>query len=219
MNTPKKRLLCTRCERPQNSCICDHIYQITNQVELIILQHPQEHNEAKNTGHLLHLCLNNSQLHVGEKFDDQFFNTVWTAPTNSRSPLPYDLLLYPQTPDEKSSGIFSAPEIDLNLLKSVQSASENTIMRLWVLDATWRKSRKMLYLNPVLQSMPRMNLVNYPASLYAIRKAHNKNQLSTLEASCYALQELEQHRIDYTPILNGFSAFIRQQQRFISPSL
>ena len=61
-----------------------------------------------------------------------------------------------------------------------------------VLDATWRKSRKMLYLNPGLQALPRLALQgDLPASRYgALRKAHAPGQLSTLEAAACALQRL-----------------------------
>ena len=31
-------------------------------------------------------------------------------------------------------------------------------LRLIVLDGTWRKSRKMLYRNPLLQQLPRLSL-------------------------------------------------------------
>jgi len=45
-------------------------------------------------------------------------------------------------------------------------------LRLVVLDATWRKSRKLLHLHPLLQALPRLPLRDPPPSLYRIRKAH-----------------------------------------------
>jgi hypothetical protein len=41
-----KRHLCAACCRPLKTCICKHIQSVTNLVPLIILQHPQEVNEA-----------------------------------------------------------------------------------------------------------------------------------------------------------------------------
>jgi DTW domain-containing protein YfiP len=209
--TLTKRLCCTSCLRPLTSCICAHIARVDNKVELIILQHPLEVNNAKNSGRLLHLCLNNSQLHIGEQytdeqFDEHVFNGLLRTRTTLSTEPPVDILLYPSTGDETA--------IDLHTVKNSLKSNATFHVRLWVLDATWRKSRKMLYLNTPLQTMPRMNLTNCPRSIYTIRKAHNENQLSTLEASCYALQELEQHTIDYTPVLNAFSAFIKQRQSF-----
>lgn len=73
----------------------------------------------------------------------------------------------------------------------------------------------MLYLNPALQSLPRMSLAETPASIYKIRKAHSENQLSTLEASCYALQRLERHKTAYVPLLTAMGLFVAQQKAFI----
>lgn len=197
-----RRAICTSCNRPLNACLCPLVATVNNRVELLILQHPQESKEAKNTGKLLQLCAKNSQLFIGETFDEDFFKRL-------QSPGIQDLLLYPDTPDEKSLGLSSPPKVDLASRKATDGA-----LRLWVLDATWRKSRKMLYLNRPLQSLPRLSLHNCPSSIYNIRKAHSENQLSTLEASCYALRELEQNAVDYSPVLAAFAAFVAQRQSF-----
>ncbi|RYY03057.1 MAG: DTW domain-containing protein [Gammaproteobacteria bacterium] len=202
-----KRQLCETCLRPLKTCICKHVRPVSNAASLIILQHPQEVYEAKNSAKLLNLCLKNSQIHVGEVFDDGFFQK--TQAENF-----YDLLLYPDTPEEKSLGILKPPEIDVSQLNS----GDNLKIRLWVLDGTWRKSRKMLYLNPAMQSMPRLSLQDCPPSLYTIRKAHSENQLSTLEASCYALQQLEHYSVDYSPVLSAFAAFVAEQHTFLPSS-
>ena len=84
---------------------------------------------------------------------------------------------------------------------------------LWpmVLDGTWRKSRKMLYQNPVLHALPRLPLTQMPASHYLIRKAHAPDQLSTLEASCYALAQLGA-TADLLTLLASFDAFVAHFQ-------
>ncbi|HTN64654.1 MAG TPA: DTW domain-containing protein, partial [Burkholderiaceae bacterium] len=66
-STPK-RTMCRRCLRPQSACICDWITPLVNQVEVLILQHPQEASQAKGSARLLHLSLARSQLHTGEIF-------------------------------------------------------------------------------------------------------------------------------------------------------
>ncbi len=73
----------------------------------------------------------------------------------------------------------------------------------------------MLYLNPVLQTMPRLKLHDCAPTIYTIRKAHSENQLSTLEASCYALQQLEQQQVDYASLLTAMSLFVAQQSAFV----
>jgi DTW domain-containing protein YfiP len=84
-------------------------------------------------------------------------------------------------------------------------------LRLIVLDGTWRKSRKMLYLNPLLQALPRLSLRDTPAAYHQIRKAHRPDQLSTLEATCVALAQLENNTALFSPLLTAFDGFVAQQ--------
>ena len=206
-----KRDVCTACFRPLKTCICKHIQSAQNLVSLTILQHPQEIYEVKNSAKLLSLCLKNSQIETGEIFSPNFFRKYQEQGL-------YDLLLYPETPEEKSLGIAHPPAIDITRLPAADNLTNASKVRLWVLDATWRKSRKMLYLNPALQAMPRLALFNCPPSIYKIRKAHSENQLSTLEASCYALRQLEHNAVDYSPVLKAFAAFVAEQLTFLPSS-
>ncbi|MGS0757100.1 DTW domain-containing protein [Roseateles sp. GG27B] len=81
-----------------------------------------------------------------------------------------------------------------------------------MLDATWRKSRKMLHLNPLLQALPRLALQQPPPSRYTIRRAQQTHQLSTLEATVLALQQLEgaAREASYAPLLTAFDGFVAQ---------
>ena len=88
-------------------------------------------------------------------------------------------------------------------------------LRLIVLDATWRKSRKMLHQSPALQRLPRLALDDVPQGRYAIRKAHAPGQLSTLEATCAALAQLEGDAVRWQPLLAAFDGFVAQQRVFM----
>lgn len=205
MNSPVKRTYCPCCLRPERTCICQWVIRCANRTELVILQHPLEVDNAKNTGRLLHLSLNNSQLHIGENFTDHFLAEILDAEDK------INFLLYPSTAEEKSLGIASPaamPELSEILPEQ---------LRLIVLDGTWRKSRKMLYVNPRLQRLPRLSIADCPASKYHIRKAHTEDQLSTLEASCYALQQLEVNGVNYSLLLNAFGGFVMQQLALAQP--
>jgi DTW domain-containing protein len=82
-----------------------------------------------------------------------------------------------------------------------------------VLDATWRKSRKLLHCNPLLGTLPRLSLQAPPPSLYAsLRKAQQpQHQRSTLEATALALQQLEDDAARYQPLLAAFEGFVAAQ--------
>lgn len=205
LNPAEKRPACHRCLRPLRNCLCSLVKIHDNQVELLILQDRTEAANAKNTAGLLQLSLKNSQCY---KCDADEAITLPTLDellfTGNKQPL----LLYPPTRDAVALGLATpAPMPDM---EQVTPAT----LRLVVIDATWRKSRKMLYLNRPLQCLPRLVLENPPASLYLIRKAADKNQLSTLEASCYALQQLEQGCVDYSSLLASMRDFVTRQAAF-----
>ena len=85
-----------------------------------------------------------------------------------------------------------------------------------MLDATWRKSLRMLIASPGLQTLPRLSLQHLPASRYRIRKARQAHQLSTLEACCQALGELEGEPARYEPLLAAFDGFVEEQARWMA---
>lgn len=201
-----KRATCAACLRAQSACICTYVTPLASRVELLVLQHPLEVRNAKNSARLLHLCLAGSRLAVGETFDAAELDALLHG--GGRQPL----LLYPDTPGDASLGIAPPPALDAALLARPEA------LRLVVLDATWRKSRKMLYLNPALQRLPRLALREVPPSAYRIRKAHAPHQLSTLEAAAHALAQIEGGSAKYQPLLQAFDGFV-QQQALKSPHL
>lgn len=202
----RPRLVCATCWRPQSACICQWITPISHTVEVIILQHPLEVANAKGSARLLHLSLPRSYLVTGEVFAEHALQALLTGPLHpqaaTRSPK-HAILLYPDTPSEHAMGVRAIPSPAL-----LQDPSQ---LRLIVLDGTWRKSRRMLYCNPLLQQLPRLALREPPASQYKIRKAHRPDQLSTLEATCAALMQLEGGIERFAPLLTAFNGFVAQQ--------
>ena len=208
---PLQRRMCERCLRPQSACICHWIAPVASAVEVLILQHPLEVANPKGSARLLHLSLPHSRLAGGETFAEADLLALLQAPWDDgkgdaaergvpRTPV----LLYPPSSGDLALGGKPA-SLDESLLR------EPARLRLVVLDATWRKSRKMLYLNPLLQTLPRLALTDVPASRYLIRKAHLPHQLSTLEATCLALMRIEREAQNFQPLLSAFDGFIGQQ--------
>ncbi|CAN5894119.1 DTW domain-containing protein [soil metagenome] len=193
-----KRASCPRCLRPQTGCICAWIRSSTPKIEVLILQHPLEVQQSKGSARLLHLSLGGSHMYTGEIFDPAQLQHCLQEGGKSA------VLLYPE-PQAQGDLLAMPPLLNPALLLHPER------LRLIVLDGTWRKSRKMLYLNPLLQQLPRFSLSAMPASHYRIRKAHKPDQLSTLEASCYALMQLEKNPEKYLPLLQAFDGFVGQQ--------
>lgn len=197
-----RRTRCATCLRAASACICHWIRPVRARCAVLVLQHPMETANAKNSARLLHLCLPGSRLVTGETFDrlDQLLAGPWRP-----------VLLYPDTPGDRSLGIAPPPPFEPPAGGVPDDAPDDDLL-LVVLDATWRKSRKMLYLNPALQALPRLALRDVPASRYLIRRAHAPGQLSTLEAVAHALAQLENDGDRFAPLLAAFDGFVAQQQ-------
>nr|WP_255420759.1 tRNA-uridine aminocarboxypropyltransferase [Paucibacter sp. KBW04] len=185
------RPLCSGCELPLAACLCAWVRPVDNQVELIVLQHPAEAQQAKGTVRLLQRCLGRCQVWVGEQFDEARLRALPKADT---------ALLYPMDDTAKAG----------------TCAADAKVERLILLDATWRKSRKMLHLNPWLQTLPRLVLTELPPSAYAIRRAQRPEQRSSLEAAALALQQLEAQVSPtpdrYRPLWEAFEGFVALRQ-------
>lgn len=193
-----KRAVCDACLRAQSACICGWIARVEARAGLLVLQHPLEAGNAKNSARLLHLSVAGSALAVGETFESAALDGLLHA--DGRVPV----LLYPETAGDQN---LPAPP------PCVALPAEQ--VRLVLLDATWRKSRKMLYLNPALQRLPRLALLDVAPSNYRIRKAHAPHQLSSLEAAAQALGQLEGEGDRYRPLLDAFDGFVSQQASYV----
>jgi DTW domain-containing protein YfiP len=162
------------------------IPQLDSRTRVLVLQHPGEVAHALNTGRLAALGLNNAQLVVGEVLDNL-----------------YELL---NPPGYRAHLLFPGDEAR-SLVRERQDALP---MLLVVPDGTWRKARKLLHLNPLLATLPRVTLGQVPESRYRLRKAPGPDALSTVEAITYALDILEAPA-SFAPLLAPFEALIDGQ--------
>ncbi len=201
-----KRPICTTCLRAHSACICQWITSVAHCAEVLILQHPMEVDNAKGSARLLHLSLKNSRMVTGEVFDENVLQDLLTAPSSlAPHAVMHPVLLYPEGSHDQVPSLYTPP------LLCPEQLMQPAQIRLVVIDGTWRKSRKMLYLNPLLQQLPRLPLQDTQVSRYRIRKAHLPNQLSTLEATCVALGQLEADHSAFAPLLLAFEGFVAQQ--------
>lgn len=172
---------CPRCQRPASHCLCPLIPSLTSATQVLVLQHPSEAAHALNTARLATLGLRNAELVVGETVN---------LPIDERA----NYLLFP--------GVDAIP---LERLTTTERP-----LRLIVPDGTWRKARRMLHLNPVLATLPRVSLPTGLVSRYRLRKAPAPGALSTIEAIVTALNILEgEGRFD--GLLRPFEAMIEAQ--------
>ncbi|WP_028997903.1 tRNA-uridine aminocarboxypropyltransferase [Azohydromonas australica] len=190
MNGPStlRRAICAHCLRPQATCLCALVQPTVHRTEVLVLQHPQEQRQAKNSVALLRLSLARCEVVVGERFEPETLQALLQRPGRDTR------LLYPDVPAAPAP---PAP--------GPMGAS----LRLVVIDATWRKSLRMLLEHPALAALPRLSLdAPAPTRYRAIRAARRADQVSTLEATVQALAMLEGPSFDATPLLDAFGRFV-----------
>ncbi|WP_226503311.1 DTW domain-containing protein [Pseudomonas sp. MWU16-30317] len=180
------RARCERCQRPQSHCLCALIPSLPSRTKVLILQHPSEVDHALNTARLAALGLQQAQLVVGEVFDD--------------------LAAWLNQPGYQARLLFPGEEAEV----ISHNADDIQPWLLVVPDGTWRKARKLLHLNPLLASLPRVTLAPGATSRYRLRKAPAPGALSTLEAITQALETLESPQ-SFAPLLAPFERLIEGQ--------
>jgi DTW domain-containing protein YfiP len=176
---------CPRCLRTKAACYCEHIHEVNNHTQLVILQHPSEQKHPLNTGRIAHLSFKNSYLWKGENFShhEELNRLIGQGDC---------FLLFP---GEKAS--------------TIGNDIKTQIKTLILLDGTWKKAKKIFYLSSNLQQLPRLQLKSGITSRYRIRKEPKSHYLSTLEAAAYALGQLED--TDFSPVFRPFDTMIDYQ--------
>ena len=154
---------------------------------MVILQHPMESKHPYNTAGMAQRSLLRCRIHVGETYDDRIIRDLVEQQS---------ILLFPDMPWLKQ-----AKKMDYQPSQLV------------VIDATWRKAKKILHLNPMLQELPRMALNNHPSSEYSIRSSSIADSLATIEALKIALSNLDE-ATDYSDLLSPFHKMISLARRY-----
>lgn len=189
------RVYCTKCHRLESLCLCSVLPELDNQVEVVFLQHPLESKHIKGTAWLTHASLKNTRFEVGEQFPKDVLDD--TLRSNKRT-----FLLYPATQEEAVTTYQAEGFPDEFSLSDC---------RILILDGTWKKTKKMLFLNPALAKLPRIVINPDLPSSYKIRKQKNAQSLSTLEATMLLLEQLE--KTDrYQALLKVMDALIAQYE-------
>ncbi len=86
------------------------------------------------------------------------------------------------------------------------------------IDATWKKSKRIIYENPWLSQLPRISINNSAPSQYTIRHQPRENYISTLEAIYHLWSQLEKKEKEQKQLLDLFLKF-NKDQRLYSPSI
>ena len=196
------REMCYRCFWPKSLCWCPSISPIDTRTKILILMHPKEYKTEKAaTGRFTHLCLKNSEIHMGIDFDSH--KAVQEQIHDTRY---FPMLLYPGQGAITLSG------------KGLPSGSLHDRQLLVILlDATWRNAKKIFNKSLTLQKLPRLGIVPEEKSRYLIKRQPHAWCLSTIEAAHELMKALERAGLDiYEQPDQMLDLFARMQQYQIS---
>ena len=175
------RSYCKRCNYPERTCLCHAIDRTSYSIRLTILQHPSEAGHAKNTARLVTLVAADAEVVVGEHPED--FDGVRQALLSN----PGAVVLFP-----------ASTSVPLS-----EADQTSPVLRLVLIDGTWRKAKKIWMSNPWLQQLRVCNIDDM-SSQYRIRRGNVPGGLATIEAAASALEQLGE--VNTEALLNVFEA-------------
>lgn len=162
------RECCSRCGFPISTCLCEAIQPVNNSTKLIVLQHPDEVKNKKNTIKLAKMACSNIEVIIGES--EQDFAEIKQVLVNSKTALLF--------PSELATNFDDLP-------------AQSQFDYLVILDGTWRKAKRIYFVNPWLQALPHLQFSLTNKSQYSIRSTSQEFSLSSIEAIAYSLEKLD----------------------------
>ncbi len=177
-------------------CLCPGLHAFPAPVDLVLLQTPREQKHALNTGRIVKLGVQNCRIIVGENFSEHSELNALLDVAEGRT-----WLLYPGEQEL----------LPQEIMRGERQQTEHERPVVIVLDATWRKSRKMLHLCPRLGELPKVVLPEDSVSRYRIRKVPGDGFISTVEATVALLEEIGHPPNSCQQMLDTFDRMIQFQ--------
>lgn len=166
---------CLKCFRPIQNCYCKDISPINSGVKFVFLMHPHEARKQRTgTGRLASLSLLDSEIIVDTSFD----NNLRTKELIS-NPAYYPMVLFPGKGAHKAESF------------NFKDAMKGRTLLIFLIDATWREARRMMFMSPTVQNLPNLSFSNEYRSQFSIKTQPKDYCLSTIESSYYLLKELQ----------------------------
>jgi len=165
----EKRACCCDCGFLVAQCVCEWIPRLSTRLNILILQDPKEAKHAKNTVSLLCLGLTSVECISTANVD------VLRRIILQKDPAKWRLVF----PCEKAVAI-----------ESIEAEDASKVEGLILLDATWRKAKKMYLTEPLLHTFGAVCFSQPPMGQYRIRKSPSNLSLSTLEACAYSIEQM-----------------------------
>ncbi|XP_063820247.1 tRNA-uridine aminocarboxypropyltransferase 2 [Pseudophryne corroboree] len=198
-NSISRRVLCSRCSRPEKVCLCPFLpaHPIHVSTCLYIVQHPAEESRVLRTVPLLAACLPEDKYKVliGRRFGEERYPELAAICRK-----PSTLILYP--------GAEAANLEELSL------AGDHHQHSLIIIDGTWSQAKDIFYRNSIFRLPRQVQLKTTVSSQYVIRTQPTDTCLSTLECAAIALSIMEKKPEIQETILRPLQALCSFQLQY-----
>ncbi len=192
------REFCYQCRRAKVTCLCGRIEKQPNGIKIIVLQHPDEVKNPKGSAIIAELGLQQYEHWIDEDFSE--YKKLEQLLDEQADGI---AILYP---GEQAQKLTDEAQAIMNC--AGMGSGEKSIRTLLLIDATWRKAKKIWESQPLLQALPAFELRSENSSNYRIRKVPKEGYLSTVESVVAALRLLEQRPEAYQSLLDLFDEMV-----------
>jgi DTW domain-containing protein YfiP len=178
---------CPRCAKPPGACICDRVECIKTKLRVVILQHPQEHEELLGTARLVTLTLPRAELRVGLSWR----SLAHAIGAETADPSRWAVLAATRLPAHLQAAAAGAPVLLFDRKGTLRNLREHGLEGILVLDGTWSQAKTLWWRNPWLLKLCRLALTPREPSMYGrLRREPRREYVSTLEAIADVLPAL-----------------------------
>lgn len=162
---------CDTCQLAAYACMCQWRPVLESCCEFVVLMHRDEVFKPTNTGRL-----------IADAMPDKTHVFAWSR----TEPAPELMQLL----DDEARQCFIIFPADATTNRVAYSEIPKTekITTFILLDGTWKQSGRMFHLSRWLDDLPVLSLPETLVRSYAVRKSHQDNYLSTIEAAGLCLQ-------------------------------
>ena len=198
---PQYRHLCQQCMQPSFSCYCSLVQRFDPKIKFVILLHPIERRRRIATGRMAYLCLENSELIIGQDYtkNDQVNKIL----SDSRY---QPFVLYP--------GGSSINITETSTLEKANIFCSDKIHVVFVIDGTWATARKTMRLSQNLNKLPRVCFTPPYQSQFRVRKQPREECVSTIEAIHHFIDLLDV-KVPHKNLLYVFNKMVEKQIEFM----
>ena len=202
---------CPRCwfSTPK-VCICSRIHKVkfASNVRFVVYQHYLEFGNAGDDAKLLWICAPDKTLHVIHGVNDEILRTVVNG-NDHRC-----LMLFP---DDSSITLeeFLARKAEHSETGRLSTENESPLLVI-VVDATWRRARKMVkyFKRNINPRIPTIRLHPTTASIYS-RTQTEPGRICSIEATALLLQEYGENQT----LCNDLVSFVKVNNAALSGKL